>query len=674
MIAIPITFLYIFENVVHFIILFRQVFLRFVVTFAFLFLCVKVPAQVQSQQPDSTETVISDTVKSPLIPIPLVGSVDRELPAANVIHDSDLQFFDYRSLTDIISTLPGTFVRDLGTPGLSTGLTLNGITQNSIAFLSDGILLNEPMTGVFNLALYPTEQIERIEIIPMTRAFLYANNSTGGAINLVSKSKRAIHPQSRIRYSESAHGYGFIDGMVSQDIIRGLNVTAGLQHTTYDGRFPNSDYDAWNARFKLRYNISNAVNIFASEMYNSTQQGLNGGISSVTPDSLRFEERQATVNNTDSYEKLTRHDLQLGAAVRPDFDSNGVNTLTLYLSTNLREYRDEENRPLSNGIYGKEDHRSQWYGVRFMHERTIGKHSLDIGAEVQSRAVIASPYTGQQRETQTGIWGLASIHPSEAFTLSGYLRYDNYLAQNLFSWGTDITYTVGNELEFFGGHSQSFRYPSFEEIISFVTLETSFGSVRKSEHYSLTELGIRFLKSSSAIFEFTVFQRTNQELYGFGGFLASLQNITKQTLYGVNGKVNVRYGWLTTESNIQYLSFNPHVINEILFQFLPKWNISGGVYFRDKLINSHLELKTGFRWKYFTGYKGEQFDGQSLLYFQGEHIGDAAILDYILIAHLGDAYIHFIWENLLNRKYITTDFYPMPDRAIRFGVSWDFLD
>jgi outer membrane cobalamin receptor len=632
-----------------------------------------VPAQVQSQQPDSTQTVIADSIKSPLIPIPLVGSIDRELPAANVIHDSDLQFFDYRSLTDIISTLPGTFVRDLGTPGLSTGLTLNGIAQNSIAFLSDGVLLNEPMTGVFNLALYPTEQIERIEIIPMTRAFLYANNSTGGAINLVSKSKRAIHPQSRIRYSESAYGYGFIDGMVSQDIIRGLNVTAGLQHTTYDGRFPNSDYDAWNARFKLRYNISNAVNIFASEMYNSTQQGLNGGISSVTPDSLRFEERQATVNNTDSYEKLTRHDLQLGAAVRPDFDSSGVNTLTLYLSTNLREYRDEENRPLSNSIYVKEDHRSQWYGVRFMHERTIGKHSLDIGAEVQSRAVIASPTIGQARETQTSLFGLLQLKPTDNFSASGYARFDNYFSQSKMSFGFDGSFHVQDFLEFFGGYSHSYKFPALQQYY-----ETGvFWNNQYMEEHSLFETGISIRDSQSSI----RVSYHNREISGLNdqnkGILDALIAETSFHRDGFTVDATYRFSWLLADVKVnRFLDEKSSISlsNDSTQFYLPKYSISGGIYFFDKLINDHLQLKTGLQGTYFTGYNTNGFNQQHQVFSPGLHIGDTAVLDLLLIAHLGDAYIHFIWENLLNRKYITADFYPMPDRAIRFGVSWDFLD
>ena len=49
-------------------------------------------------------------------------------------------------------------------------------------------------------------------------------------------------------------------------------------------------------------------------------------------------------------------------------------------------------------------------------------------------------------------------------------------------------------------------------------------------------------------------------------------------------------------------------------------------------------------------------------------------VDFVLFAGIGDAVIHLIWENLLDRQYVMTTFYPMNDRALRFGLTWEFLD
>ena len=165
-------------------------------------------------------TPAADTLRRPLIQIPFVGSIERS--PTYVITDSSINFYDYRYVGDLLATVPGVFIRDLGSPGQHHGITINGLDGRNIAYMSDGVLLNEPFTGVYDPYLYPTENIERVEIITGARAFFYGLNSNGMAVNFVSKSKKAIHASTRIRYQEATYGQGFVDGMFSQDIIRGL--------------------------------------------------------------------------------------------------------------------------------------------------------------------------------------------------------------------------------------------------------------------------------------------------------------------------------------------------------------------------------------------------------------------------------------------------------------------
>ena len=165
--------------------------------------------------------VMVDSLRSPIIPIPYVGSIERR--PTYLITDSTLNFIDYNYAGDFLKVVPGLFTYDVGSPGQLHGITINGFDNRKIAFLSDGVLLNEPVTGTFNPYLYPTENVERVEIITGTSSFWYGLNSNAGAINFVSKSRKSIHPSTRIRYTEEPYGHGFIDGSFSQDIIRGMN-------------------------------------------------------------------------------------------------------------------------------------------------------------------------------------------------------------------------------------------------------------------------------------------------------------------------------------------------------------------------------------------------------------------------------------------------------------------
>ena len=220
--------------------------------------------------------VIFDSLRSSVVPIPYVGSIEHS--PTYLITDSTANFFDYNYAGDFPKIIPGLFTYDIGSPGQSHGITIDGLDNRNIAFLNDGVLLNEPLTGTFNPYLYPTENVERVENITGTSAFWYGLNSNAGAINFVTKSRKSIHPSTRIRYSEEAYGHGFIDRSFSQDIIRGMNVSTGAFHQVYDGRFLNSKFDQWNGRMKARYNINNRLDLFASGMYNQTNLGLNGGV------------------------------------------------------------------------------------------------------------------------------------------------------------------------------------------------------------------------------------------------------------------------------------------------------------------------------------------------------------------------------------------------------------
>ncbi len=618
---------------------------------------------------------IADSLRTPIVPIPFVGSIERR--PLYLITDSTLNFFDYNSAGDLLNVVPGLFRYDLGSPGQLHGLTIDGLDNRNIAFMSDGILLNEPLTGTFNPYLYPTENAERVEIITGTSAFWYGLNSTAGAVNFVSKNKKAIHPYTRIRYSEEPYGHGFIDGSFSQDIIRGMNLNVGAFHHTYEGRFPNSNEDHWNGRAKARYNIDNKLDLFASGMYNQTNLGLNGGVDlSKTPNDFIFDQRNATLVNTDAYEKVTRYDLQAGAAAALFSDTTATTTLTLFHSTNFREYRDEENRQSSNGRFVMEDDRSQWYGIKLMQHFKIQDNPIDLGAEVQRRGVIASDILGQNFRNLTSIFGKIEFQAENQIRFSPYSRIDNYLGETSISFGGDIQIGFLDNMKFFGGYSHSYGYPTLEEqYLGLDKLQDDrFGWGAKK--HQLVEGGILISQSENCSVSIRAVHRTIDATYfnqPQGSPFDVLEYHEQVIREGIVSLLHVRLGSFLVEGTVQYLT---GTTDDKESGNLPRWSGTGGFYFWDKLVNNHLDLKTGIRGKAFSSYQAVEFDQQNQIFYASsqQDISATGILDLVVIAHIGDAYVHLIMENLLDRKYVTTTFYPMPERHLRFGISWEFKD
>ncbi|HEX9656605.1 MAG TPA: putative porin, partial [Bacteroidota bacterium] len=100
------------------------------------------------------------------------------------------------------------------------------------------------------------------------------------------------------------------------------------------------------------------------------------------------------------------------------------------------------------------------------------------------------------------------------------------------------------------------------------------------------------------------------------------------------------------------------------------------VFFRDKLFQDHLDLKAGLQGRVLTKHLGLTFNPEVLTYAMhtGPTIGPASSVDFLMVAHIGDAYIHLLWQNLLDTKYFLTPYYPVEERSVRFGIAWEFVN
>ncbi len=641
---------------------------------------VVVHAEAQFEHTDSTKTdsLLSskmDTIKFPIIPIPFVGTIDRAITSEQILSDTSRDMMDYKNVGDLLLMKQGLFIQDLGSPGQLHGITIQGVDARAIGFASDGVSLNDPFTGVYNFNLYPSENFERIEIISGTRAFLFGLNSTGSVINLVSKNRKAYKPFTRIRYSETIYGNGFFDGMFSQNITRTFNVGGGVQHATYNGRFPNSDEDSWNARIQLRYNVNNRLNFFASEIYNKTELGLNGGVDTSTQFALRFVPLQASMRSTTARENITRHDIQLGTAAELFADTSFITTLTFFHSTNLREYRDADASPSPIA----QDHWSQWYGARLMQDFQSTLSKTVIGGEIQSRGVIASSVTSQHLETYKNIFGKNEFHLNNIIDFAVYGKLENYLSRSKISYGGDVALSPVSWIKLFGGYSTSYRFPTVQELYWQDTIVSGQSSFVPEEH-RLFEGGIRLTDHDETLVELKYFRRVINDVilitptakanpFPTLGFIQRNQ----LTMQGINGTAQVHFGKFYGEGNVQFIEFANSVGKQSV---LPKWCAIGGIYYWNKLFNDNLNLKVGFRGRIFTAYTGNEYNPQAWMYVPSlqPQVNQAGVGDFVLLAHISDAYVHFIWENLLNLPYAITPFYPMTERSVRFGVSWEFTN
>jgi outer membrane receptor protein involved in Fe transport len=273
-------------------------------------------------------------------------------------------------------------------------------------------------------------------------------------------------------------------------------------------------------------------------------------------------------------------------------------------------------------------------------------------------------------------WGKEELLLGELFTLAGFGRLDNYLSHQYVGAGADALLHLGPAVSLFGGFSFSRRVPNYMELDWTDSTVTRPQGLVAEQHRQL-ELGTEVTWTGSTL-RVAYFHRTVQDpilfqlthnTYVFPAF--SITNGGSTATNGIEARLQMRIWMLYIEANGTYLIQREAGAD---LGTLPKFSVSGGIYFWNKLVNDHLELKTGFRGKYLSSQNGELFNPEALAYVSnsGTHIGYASAADFFLIAHIGDAYIHLIWENPLSIQYYSTPFYPGGDRTIRFGISWEF--
>lgn len=137
--------------------------------------------QDQDERPAVAERVV---VTADRLPAGLtdVGSsvtvIGRELMEATGAH----------WLMDVLESVPGVTVARSGGPGTVTSVFLRGTSSNHTLFLINGVKVNSPATGAYDLAHLPVERIERIEIVRGPQSTLYGSEALGGVINVITRS------------------------------------------------------------------------------------------------------------------------------------------------------------------------------------------------------------------------------------------------------------------------------------------------------------------------------------------------------------------------------------------------------------------------------------------------------------------------------------------------------
>lgn len=135
------------------------------------------------QEPTLTESVVVSANLTPTEEARVGSSV-------TVIDAEQLAAQPHATALEVLRAIPGLALVQNGGPGRAASAFLRGANSSHTLVLVDGVRVNAPGTGAYDLADLPVADIERIEVLRGPQSSLYGSEAIGGVVNIVSRRGR----------------------------------------------------------------------------------------------------------------------------------------------------------------------------------------------------------------------------------------------------------------------------------------------------------------------------------------------------------------------------------------------------------------------------------------------------------------------------------------------------
>ena len=107
--------------------------------------------------------------------------------ATTVITRAQIEKNGWKTVADVLRSVPGLDVSQYGGEGQLTSVFLRGANSNDTLLLVDGVRMNSPYFSGYDFSSLTTENIERIEIARGPFSALYGSDAMGGVIQVFTR-------------------------------------------------------------------------------------------------------------------------------------------------------------------------------------------------------------------------------------------------------------------------------------------------------------------------------------------------------------------------------------------------------------------------------------------------------------------------------------------------------
>lgn len=601
---------------------------------------------------DLGEVVVTAT-KTPHLLKDVPGSV-------TIVTKEEIEESGANDLGEALEKAVGVKIRDYGSMGAATGISLRGSTPGQVLVLVDGRPTALSSLGTTDLSLYPVDNIERIEVVRGPSSALYGADALGGVVNIITRDA----PEKPTATFDLSYGtfntqiYQMSYGAKKDKF--GYFFTAGKNKS--GGNRENSACDGKHFTTKLSYDFSENAKISLSLGYLYQ--------SSDTPGSLTWPSLDAHQNDEKDWVDLT-YNLRLGEdsdiMAKVFYNRHWLESIAGHLATDSRS----ETKINQVGLELQHN-----FLLNEMNLLTYGVSYKRDEVEVDDKVNNTFTIGGGKEPTTTGIYLQDEIKFNALpLTLVPGVRYDapsDY--EKRVSPKLSALYELGEKTNIRASVGQAYRAPTVDDLYWYEDWGYGMGAYGnpdlKPEKSTSWELGVEHQFGQKVLARTTYFRSEVKDLITWaetpaGSWCYVATNVDEALIQGVE-----------SETKFQ---FTPEISASLNYTYTDARN-KGETYYdkylryqpKDKVgCTLDYENKKGFKASVGVEYIGSTYSDQDNT--ETNKLDEYPLLSARISKTIGKyAEVYLVGKNLTDEEYQVYRDYPMPGVSITGGVKIKF--
>ncbi|MGC6423601.1 MAG: TonB-dependent receptor [Lentimonas sp.] len=203
---------------------------------------------------------------------------ERVSPSVDAVSGQELDFWQSRSLVDVLEQIPGLVLIESGAIGSQTSLFTRGTESNHTAFFLDGRRVNPGFGNQYNLEYLNLGNVESVQIQRGASSVHYGSSGIGGVVDM--RTRSAL---------DSEQLSGSVSSEVGSNDYRRGNLAARIGDENFGfslaGSFLSTDNERANDEFesefvngRFDYRLTDELSIELIAHYSDSEKGLPNSV------------------------------------------------------------------------------------------------------------------------------------------------------------------------------------------------------------------------------------------------------------------------------------------------------------------------------------------------------------------------------------------------------------